>query len=134
MNHEGHEEHEVRPSWKSCQDVIGCAIRVHSELGPGLLESTYTACLAHELCLAGIPFEREKSVPIRYRGILLDCGFRIDLLAANEVIVEIKSVEALLPVHEAQLLTYMKLSELRVALLMNFNVRSLRNGIRRLVL
>jgi len=99
-----------------------------------LLESTYTACLAHELCLAGIPFEREKSVPIRYRGILLDCGFRIDLLAANEVIVEIKSVEALLPVHEAQLLTYMKLSELRVGLLMNFNVRSLRNGIRRLVL
>ena len=134
MNHEAHEEHEERPSWKLCQDVIGCAIRVHSELGPGLLESTYSACMAHEFALNGLQFEREKLLPLRYRGIDLASGFRIDLLVANEVVVEIKAVETLLPVHEAQVLTYMKLSGLRVGLLINFNVRLIKDGIRRLVL
>ena len=99
-----------------------------------MLESTYSACLAHEFALAGIRFEREKAVPIRYRDIVLESGFRIDLLVADEVIVEIKAVDRLLPVHEAQLLTYLKLSGVRVGLLINFNVRLLKDGIRRRIL
>jgi GxxExxY protein len=113
--------------------IIGAAIEVHKQLGPGLLESTYQACLCHELELRGISFECQKRLPLEYKGIKLDCGYRIDLLVAGLVIVEIKSVEALAPIHEAQLLTYLKLTGVKVGLLINFNVVVLKSGIRRLV-
>jgi GxxExxY protein len=113
--------------------VIGCAIEVHRQLGPGLLESVYRRCLVHELTVAGLRAEGERAVEIRYKGIDLDCGYRIDTLVENELIVELKAVDALLAIHEAQLLTYLKLSGLRTGLLLNFNSRTLRDGIRRLV-
>jgi len=113
--------------------VIKCALEVHTQLGPGLLESTYEQCLAHELMLADIPFELQKPVPVRYKGVLLDCGYRLDIVVAERLVVEIKSVEALLPVHEAQLLTYLKLSGIHVGLLINFNMAHLRDGIKRRV-
>ena len=113
--------------------IIGAAIEVHKQLGPGLLESTYLACLCHELELRGILFECQKPLPLEYKGIRLDCGYRIDLLVAGSVIVEIKSVEALAPIHEAQLLTYLKLTGIKVGFLINFNVVVLKNGLRRLV-
>ena len=113
--------------------IIGAAIEVHKQLGPGLLESTYQACLCHELELRGISFECQKPLPLEYKGIKLECGYRIDLLVAGLVIVEIKSVEALAPIHEAQLLTYLKLTGVKVGLLINFNVVVLKEGIRRLV-
>jgi len=113
--------------------VIGAGIAVHRELGPGLLESTYETCLAYELVERGLKVERQKALPVRYRGIHLDCGYRIDLLVENRVIVELKVVERLEPIHEAQLLSYLKLSGSAVGLLMNFNVTELRRGIRRLV-
>jgi len=114
--------------------VIGCALEVHKVVGPGLLESTYEQCLAHELALAGISFCLQPALPVQYKGIKLDCGYRIDLLVADSLIVEIKSVEHLLPVHEAQLLTYLKLSGRRIGLLINFNVRLLKQGLKRMVL
>jgi GxxExxY protein len=113
--------------------VIRAAITVHKELGPGLLESAYEACLAYELNDGGVKMERQKSLPLRYRGIILDCGYRIDLLVESQVVVEVKAVEKLQLIHEAQLLSYLKLSGYSVGLLINFNVGSLRNGIRRLV-
>ncbi len=111
--------------------TIGCAIEVHRELGPGLLESTYQQCLAHEMNLNGLKFKLEHSLPVHYKGIQLDCGYRIDLLAEDDVIVELKSVEELLPIHQAQILTYMKLAEIETGLLINFNVSRLKNGIKR---
>jgi len=114
--------------------VIGCAIEVHRNLGPGLLESTYRQCLAYELSQASIPFQMEMPLPVHYKGTLLDCGYRIDLLVSGDLIVEIKSVETLLPIHEAQILTYMRLSKVLVGLLINFNVTKLQNGIKRFVL
>ncbi len=114
-------------------EIIGAAIEVHRQLGPGLLESTYQACLSRELELRGISFEYEKPLPLEYKGARLDCGYRIDLLVAGLVIVEIKSVEALAPIQEAQLLTYLKLTGVKVGLLINFNVVVLKSGIRRLV-
>ena len=116
------------------QNVIGCAIEVHRNLGPGLLESTYRQCLACELSHARIPFQMELPLPVRYKDLLLDCGYRIDLLVRSGLIVEIKSVEMLLPIHQAQILTYMRLSKVSLGLLMNFNVTKLQNGIKRLVL
>ena len=113
--------------------IIGAAIAVHRELGPGLLESAYETCLAYELAGKNLRFERQKSLPITYRGIQLDCGYRIDLLAEDKVIVEIKAVERLEAIHEAQLLSYLKLSGCEVGLLINFNVKLLRHGIRRFV-
>jgi GxxExxY protein len=113
--------------------IIGAAIEVHKQLGPGLLESTYQACLCHELELRGISFECQKPLPLEYKGIKLECGYRIDLLVAGLVVVEIKSVEALAPIHEAQLLTYLKLTGVKVGFLINFNVVVLKDGIRRLV-
>ncbi len=113
--------------------IIGAAIEVHRELGPGLLESTYEACLAYELVDRGLRVERQKNLPVQYRGMQLDCGYRIDLLVESLVIVELKAVERLEPVHEAQLLSYLKLSGAPVGLLLNFNVTQLRRGIRRLV-
>ncbi len=114
--------------------VIGCAIEVHRNLGPGLLESTYRQCLACELSHAGIQFQMELPVPVRYKDVLLDCGYRIDLLVDRRLIVEIKSGEALLPIHQAQILTYMRLANVALGLLINFNVTKLQNGIKRFVL
>jgi GxxExxY protein len=114
--------------------VIGCAIEVHRELGPGLLESTYRQCLACELSHENISFQMELPLPVRYKNVLLDCGYRIDLLVSGDLIVEIKSLEALLPIHQAQLLTYLRLTKVPVGLLINFNVTKLQNGIRRFVL
>ena len=114
-------------------EIIGAAIEVHRQLGPGLLESTYAACLCRELELRNIGFECQKPLPLEYKGVRLDCGYRLDLLVAGLVIVEIKSVEALAPIHEAQLLTYLKLTEVKIGLLINFNVVVLKSGIRRLV-
>jgi len=116
------------------RSVIGCAIEVHRNLGPGLLESTYRQCLACELSHAGILFQMELPLPVRYKDILLDCGYRIDLLVRGELIVEIKSVEALLPIHQAQILTYMRLANVPIRLLVNFNVTRLQTGIKRFVL
>jgi GxxExxY protein len=114
--------------------IIGAAIDVHRELGPGLLESAYQTCMRHELALRGIPFSHEFALPVEYKGIRLDCGYRLDLLVVNAVVVEIKSVEKLAPVHEAQLLTYLRLGGWPLGLLLNFNVKVLKDGIRRRVL
>ena len=113
--------------------VIGAAIVVHKELGPGLLESAYEACLAYELAEKGLKIERQKGLPLRYRGVLLDCGYRLDLLVESQVVVEVKAVEKIELIHEAQLLSYLKLSKCPLGLLINFNVEVLKNGIRRLV-
>jgi GxxExxY protein len=114
--------------------VIGCALEVHRNLGPGLLESTYEQCLAYELSQSGIPFKFQHPLPVKYKGIELDCGYRIDLLVNDELMVELKSVDTLLEIHKAQLMTYMKLSGLKVGLLINFNVEILKTGIKRFVL
>ena len=114
--------------------IIEAAIEVHRVLGPGLLESVYETCLCHELNIRGIFFERQKALPVSYKGVMLDCGYRLDLVVNHTVIVELKSVDALLPIHEAQLLTYLRLSGLRTGLLLNFNCRLLKDGIKRLVL
>jgi len=116
------------------EEIIGAAIEVHRTLGPGLLESAYEECLCRELTLRGIPFERQRALALEYKGLSLDCGYRLDLLVADLVVVEIKAVESLLPIHEAQALTYLKLGGWKVALLINFNVPVLKRGIRRLVL
>ena len=113
--------------------IIGAAIEVHRLLGPGLLESTYEECLCHELCQREIPFERQKPVPVVYKGVKLDCGYRLDLLVAGRIILELKSVESLAPIHDSVLITYLKLSGHRIGLLINFNVQILKKGIRRLV-
>jgi GxxExxY protein len=114
--------------------VIGCAIEVHKELGPGLLESTYEQCLARELSIAEIPFELQVPIPVEYKGIKLDCGYRIDMRVEKRMIIELKSVATLLPIHEAQILTYMKLARISIGLLINFNEQLLKNGIKRFVL
>jgi GxxExxY protein len=113
--------------------IIGAAICVHKELGPGLLESAYEACLAYELTERKLKFERQKALPVQYRRVELDCGYRIDLLVENQVVVELKAVETLEPIHEAQLLSYLKLSKCKVGLLINFNVKVLKDGIHRFV-
>lgn len=104
--------------------VIGAAIEVHRELGPGLLEAAYEECLAHELHLRGIGFERQKPISICYKGVMVDAGFRLDFLVMDKVILELKAVESLIPVHQAQIMTYLKLTGLKLGLLMNFNVRT----------
>ena len=114
--------------------IIGAAIEVHRALGPGLLESAYEECLCEELKLRGIPFERQKPLPVKYKGKQLDCGYRLDLLVANAVVLELKAVDTLAPIHDAQLLTYLRLGGWKVGLLINFNVPVLREGIRRKVL
>ena len=118
---------------KITEEVIGAAIAVHRELGPGLLESAYEACLAYELAQRGLAVERQKALPVTYREVKLDCGYRIDLLVEKEVIVELKAAKRLESIHQAQLLSYLKLSGHKVGLLINFNVRMLKNGIRRMV-
>jgi GxxExxY protein len=115
------------------ETIIGAAMRVHRALGPGLLESAYEACLAYELTEEGLRFEQQKPLPIVYHEVRLDCGYRIDLLVEDRVIVEIKAVEQLMPVHDAQLLSYLRLARCPVGLLINFNVQLLKSGIRRRV-
>ena len=115
-------------------EIIGLAIEVHRGLGPGLLESAYEECLCFELKEHGMAFRRQVALPVVYKLVKLDCGYRLDIVIEESVIVELKTVERLLPVHDAQLLTYLKLSGIRTGLLMNFNTAVLKNGIRRLVL
>lgn len=115
------------------QTVIGAAIEVHRALGPGLLESAYEECLCRELELRGIPFESQRRLPVVYKGLELDCGYRIDILVAEQLVLELKAVEKLEPIHEAQLLTYLRLGGWNVGLLINFNVELLKQGIRRRV-
>ena len=114
--------------------ILGAAIEVHRELGPGLLESTYEECLGYELNHCGIPFQRQWELPVKYKGQQLNCGYRIDILVDHKIVLELKSVEALLPIHDAQLMTYLKLSGCKLGLLMNFNVVAMKNGIKRFVL
>ncbi len=116
------------------KEIIGAAIEVHKILGPGLLESAYQECLARELALRGIKFEREKTLPLEYKGVRLECGFRVDFLVEKLVIVELKAVENVLPIHQAQILTYLKLLKLKLGLLLNFNVPMMKAGIKRLAL
>ena len=114
--------------------IIGALIEVHRTLGPGLLESAYQACSAREFSLRQMLFEQEKTLPVEYKGVRVDCGYRLDFIVAEKVIVELKTVESLLPVHEAQLLTYLRLTGCKVGLLVNFNVQVLKRGIKRMVL
>jgi GxxExxY protein len=118
---------------KITESVIGAAIEVHRHLGPGLLESAYEECLCEELVLRNIPFKRQLALPVLYKGKKLDVGYRIDLLVDDEVVVELKTVESVLPIHEAQTLTYIRLGGWQVGLILNFNVTVLKNGIKRLV-
>ena len=113
------------------EKVIGCAIKVHRVLGPGLLESAYEVCLLHELRKAGLKAERQVALPVIYEGLRLDANYFIDILVEDTVVIELKSVEHLLPIHEAQLLTYLKLANKKLGLLINFNVTLLKNGIKR---
>ena len=115
------------------RQIIGCAIEVHRQLGPGLLESIYEECLCHELRLKPLQFQRQVDLPVCYKGVKLGCGYRMDIIVENNVVLELKTVEAITPVHEAQLLTYLKLSGIRVGLIINFNIDVLKNGILRLV-
>jgi GxxExxY protein len=115
------------------QRIIGCAIEVHKKLGPGLLESAYEECLAFELNKAGLSIKRQQPTPIVYKDIKLDYGYRIDILVENSVVIELKVVDELNPVHTAQILTYMKFSNMKIGLLINFNVTILKNGIRRFI-
>jgi GxxExxY protein len=114
--------------------IIGAAIEVHKQLGPGLLESAYEECLAFELNERNIPFERQKPIPVIYKNVRLDCGFRADLLVEHLVVVELKAVDALTAINDAQVLTYLKLTSCKLGLLLNFNVLRMRHGIKRLVL
>jgi GxxExxY protein len=119
---------------RTTQAVLAAAYRVHGHLGPGLLERVYQLCLCHELSRAGIPFEFEKPLPVLYDGVVIERGYRIDLLVDSKVIVEVKAIDAIQPVHESQLLTYLRLSRMRVGLLINFGAVRLRDGIRRKIL
>ena len=114
--------------------IIGSAIEVHRELGPGLLESSYEACLAHELATRGFDVKRQLAIPVSYKGICLDCGYRADLLVEDQIIVELKTIERFAPIHEAQILSYLRLSGKNVGLLINFHAYSIKQGLKRVVL
>jgi GxxExxY protein len=114
-------------------EIIWSAIDVHSELGPGLLELVYEECLAYELMLRNILFERQKPIPVMYKGKPIDCGFRLDLLVSDSIVVELKTVDQILPVHQAQLMTYLKLTGCKLGLILNFNVEKMMKGIKRMV-
>ncbi len=118
---------------KITEIIIGVAIGIHKALGPGLLESAYEACMVYDLAQAELRVEQQKSLPVVYREVKLECGYRLDLLVEKEVIVEIKSIEKFLPIHKAQLMSYLKLADCKVGLLINFNVELLKNGIQRVV-
>ncbi|KVW97182.1 GxxExxY protein [Thiobacillus denitrificans] len=135
MNHKtiNHRDTETQRNTLT-EAVIGAAIEVHRAIGPGLLESAYETCLCYELRQRQIPFQRQLELPVTYKGIPLDCGYRLDIVVNAQLILELKAVERLLPVHEAQLLTYLKLTQLHTGLLLNFNVPVLSNGIKRILL
>lgn len=116
------------------ESIIGAAIDVHRELGPGLLESAYEECLCHELHLRGLRFQRQVELPVTYKGLKLDCGYKLDIVVEEQIVLELKSIEQILPIHQAQLLTYLRLSGKRLGLLINFNVAVLKNGIVRRIL
>ena len=116
------------------EKIIGAAIEVHRVLEPGLLESAYEECLCHELHLGGFSFVRQQPLPVVYKGVHLDCGYRLDVVVEGRVIVELKTVDHLLPIHDAQLLTYLRLAGIHTGLILNFNVPALRQGIKRMVL
>lgn len=116
------------------EKIIGAAIEVHRLLGPGLLESAYEECLCHELRLGGITFTRQQPLPVLYKGIHLDCGYRLDVVVEGRVILELKTVDRVMPIHEAQILTYLRLAGMHTGLILNFNVPALRQGIKRMVL
>jgi len=118
---------------KITSEIIGAAIEVHKVLGPGLLESAYEECLCHELGIRGVAFKRQVPLPMEYKGIKLDCGYRLDLVVEDRVIVELKSVNKIDPIHKAQLLTYLRLKRARLGLIINFNVAVLKDGVRRIV-
>jgi GxxExxY protein len=133
MNHRDTEDTEEARNELS-QRIIGAAIEVHQALGPGLLESAYQACLAREFSLQRIAFQQQKPLPVRYKGLQLDCGYRLDFVVEGKIVVELKAIEALHAIHQAQLLTYLRLTGHRVGLLINFHVALLKNGIKRLML
>lgn len=133
IHHKEHEEHEENKFDSLSHQVIRCAIEVHRTLGPGLLESTYQSCLSHELGLNLIEHVCEAPLPVKYKGITLECGYRVDILIGCNLILELKSVKNIDPIHEAQLLTYLKLSGIRTGLMLNFNVPKLKDGIKRYV-
>lgn len=134
INHRGTETRRVLYHKDLTDEIIGAAIEVHRHLGPGLLESAYEECLCRELELRGLSFERQKPLPLEYKGVRLDCGYRIDLVVESKVVLELKCTDSITPVHEAQLLTYLRLSGLKVGLLLNFHVAAIKDGIKRLVL
>ena len=126
------EDRKGRSFQDGTEQVIGALIEVHRALGPGLLESAYEICLCTELGLRQLRFERQQTIPICYKGVLVDCGYRVDVVVEDRILLELKSVDRLLPIHEAQVVTYLRLANLPVALLVNFNVSVLRTGLRRL--
>lgn len=136
MHHQAHQDHQAVSATLDAiaREVVDAGLKVHRALGPGLLESAYEACLVHELSQRDIAVRRQVSLPVAYDGIELDAGYRLDLLVADEVIVEVKAVETLSRLHEAQLLTYLKLSRRRLGFLMNFNTPLFKDGVRRIAL
>jgi GxxExxY protein len=116
------------------EKIIGFAIGIHRDLGPGLLESAYEECLCYELEQGGLSFRRQAALPVVYKPVRLECGYRMDIVVEDQIVIELKTVERLLPIHEAQMLTYLKLSGIRTGLLLNFNVPVLKDGIRRMLL
>ena len=136
MNHEGHKGHEGLPARveRISRTVVDAGLKVHKALGPGLLESAYEHCLVHELHERGVSLRRQAALPIVYDGLKLDAGYRLDILVEDEIVVEGKAVDALTPLHEAQVLTYLRLSGCRLGLLMNFNVVLFKHGLKRFVL
>lgn len=132
IHHRGTEDAEGSSRHRT-HDIIGAAIEVHRRLGPGLLESAYETCLCRELTLRGIGCVQEVPLPVHYRGVRLECGYRLDLVVEGSVVVEVKAVRKVLPIHRAQVLTYLKLTSLRLGLLINFNVEVLRSGIYRII-
>ncbi len=115
------------------ETIIGCAIEVHKGIGPGLLESAYEECLCHELCQKGVSFKRQVQLPVRYKGVKLDCGYRLDILVDDQVIIEVKAVDAIMPIHEAQLLSYLRMLDKRIGLILNFHSTVMKYGIKRIV-
>ena len=134
MNHQGTKSPRISEVDEIASEIVDAAFKVHQALGPGLLESVYEVCLAHELQQRNLTFERQISLPIIYEGLKLDGGLRLDLIVERQIIIEIKAVESLLPVHQAQALTYLKLSGLHLAFLINFNVPLIKQGIKRIAL
>jgi GxxExxY protein len=130
MELEGRKDGRRFDRWSEA--IIGALIEVHRSLGPGLLESAYETCLCAELALRGLAYERQRPLPVTYKGVLVECGYRLDLVVENQVLIELKTVERFLPIHHAQVVTYLRLAKLPVGLLVNFNTEYLRNGLRRL--